>query len=1025
MIFFLILCNFCYSDILADSNFILKQREYFPDYNNITASLYEHKKHKCPFLHIETNDTLNFFSVTFRTTSSDESGVSHVLEHLTLQGSQHYPIKSIFSELYKRSYANFMNAFTSNQWTAYPFSSTNEKDFHNNLKVYLDAVFYPLLNPIDFLSECHHLEFKDPGNTSSSLKHSGVVYNEMLGVYSDPYSYLDLRRMKLLFPDSILGLSFGGNPNEITNLTLEQIKKQHQKYYHPYNALFYHYGSFNTTKVMNEIDKIINPMKEISEENLEEINKVYEKIKQPKWESPKSIIEKGPTVKGQNSEKVRVIVSWFIGDALNASAVADLLTLSNFLFSMKSSPLYQSLIKSGIGTQFFGNGFDDSSSLKNFAIGVEGVDKSNATIVNQTILSVLQDIYEKGFDPDEVKSTFHQYEMNIKQPTAYNGMHIWTSIIGPWVNNESIFDYIYPPWEIERMKNALEVNPRYFEMILKHNLIDNPHRLDMIVTSDSNFHEKEKNNTKENLERIKNAMSQEELNEIVLQADNIQKSIDQEKPVNLLPKFSKNDLNPNITDNLIIKTTNKYNRMIVSYPQPTNDLIYINFKCELPNDSQYIYLANILSDVLYYVGADNLSSDELNRETSIYSSGISISTFVHSQDDPDIYKTYICFSGSALSHDIEKFIELLGKVIKKPTFDNLTDLSLAFSSSFSSSYDSLSSDGISYSHSYAAAGLSKSTTLEEILHGITYLRNKMRIASDTNLSRVSELLSAAYKEMIIDNGHFVASIHCQEHHLNKTCELVQSLLDTLPSHINETQTNYSIDWSHTTGSKLVDNYQQTLLNHNNSLIYADTNTYFSSVCYKGTTFNDPESPYYTLASLILKNDFLHNVIREKLGAYGAISSYSPFSGVIHFGSYRDTNPLLTLNAINNSLHEVSQGNITNEMVDNAIIKVFSSLDKPISPQNKGNDHFLNALSNEILQRRRNIYFKANSTDIIHTVKKMIKKGEMRYAVVGSEIDAESFSNLSIINIFNLKTDSDLDFYYPSLSPSDLETSTEA
>ena len=51
----------------------------------------------------------------------------------------------------KRSLNTYMNAWTGPDFTAYPFSTYNEKDFNNLLQVYTDAVFKPLLNYYDFL----------------------------------------------------------------------------------------------------------------------------------------------------------------------------------------------------------------------------------------------------------------------------------------------------------------------------------------------------------------------------------------------------------------------------------------------------------------------------------------------------------------------------------------------------------------------------------------------------------------------------------------------------------------------------------------------------------------------------------------------------------------------------------------------------------------------------------------------------------------------------------------------------------
>ena len=52
------------------------------------------------------------FSVGFRTTPMDSTGVSHILEHTVLCGSQRYPVHDPFFKMLNRSLSTFMNAFT-------------------------------------------------------------------------------------------------------------------------------------------------------------------------------------------------------------------------------------------------------------------------------------------------------------------------------------------------------------------------------------------------------------------------------------------------------------------------------------------------------------------------------------------------------------------------------------------------------------------------------------------------------------------------------------------------------------------------------------------------------------------------------------------------------------------------------------------------------------------------------------------------------------------------------------------------
>ena len=153
---------------------------------NITVEEYEHINTGALHYHLASDNPENVFLVAFRTVPMDNTGVAHILEHTALCGSRKYPVRDPFFMMIRRSMNTFMNAFTSSDWTAYPFASQNEKDFNNLLQVYLDAVFFSNLNELDFAQEGHRLEFAEPGNPDSPLEYKGVVYNEMKGAMSSP-----------------------------------------------------------------------------------------------------------------------------------------------------------------------------------------------------------------------------------------------------------------------------------------------------------------------------------------------------------------------------------------------------------------------------------------------------------------------------------------------------------------------------------------------------------------------------------------------------------------------------------------------------------------------------------------------------------------------------------------------------------------------------------------------------------------------------------------------------------------------
>jgi Zn-dependent M16 (insulinase) family peptidase len=60
------------------------------------------------------------------------------------------------------------------------------KIINNLLSVYLDAVFFARLDPLDFAQEGIRVEFSEAENTNSPLVYKGVVFNEMKGAMSSP-----------------------------------------------------------------------------------------------------------------------------------------------------------------------------------------------------------------------------------------------------------------------------------------------------------------------------------------------------------------------------------------------------------------------------------------------------------------------------------------------------------------------------------------------------------------------------------------------------------------------------------------------------------------------------------------------------------------------------------------------------------------------------------------------------------------------------------------------------------------------
>lgn len=119
------------------------------------------------------------------------------------------------------------------------------------MKVYIDAVFNPLLisQKLIFMQEGHHLHLEN-----DMVTHTGVVLNEMRGMYGDA-GYLGRRAIiEALFKGGSMEHNSGGNPDEIEKLTYEEVVQYFEKHYTTKNCTIVLINGYSIVKQLEIID---------------------------------------------------------------------------------------------------------------------------------------------------------------------------------------------------------------------------------------------------------------------------------------------------------------------------------------------------------------------------------------------------------------------------------------------------------------------------------------------------------------------------------------------------------------------------------------------------------------------------------------------------------------------------------------------------------------------------------------------------------------------------------------------------
>ena len=270
--------------------FKLLKEQYFPK-KKMTVSVFEHETTKAKHYHTSYETEENSFSVAFRTLPENSKGVAHILEHSVLCGSEKFPAKNLFFNMAGRNFETFMNAMTGYETTQYPFSAIDKQGFFNLMEVYNDVVFFPKLEKETFLQEGWRYEIVEK-NGIKELSYSGVVYNEMIGAYSNAARVSYVEMLKSIYKGSQYENFSGGHPYDITNLSYEEFIAFHKKYYHPSNAIFYTFGSIPFKEIHEKLENwVLSKFEYLDVDNT--INMEYEKVNFALGEHPG---EKGVTL---------------------------------------------------------------------------------------------------------------------------------------------------------------------------------------------------------------------------------------------------------------------------------------------------------------------------------------------------------------------------------------------------------------------------------------------------------------------------------------------------------------------------------------------------------------------------------------------------------------------------------------------------------------------------------------------------------------------------------------------------------
>jgi Zn-dependent M16 (insulinase) family peptidase len=931
---------------------------------DVNAQIYNESEFNCKHIHLESNSNEKVFMVAFRTIPEDSTGVAHILEHTALCGSKKYPVRDPFFMMIRRSLNTFMNAFTSSDWTAYPFATLNKKDFNNLLGVYLDSAFFPNLDNLDFAQEGHRLEFQDKNNPDSEIEIKGVVYNEMKGAMSSITSQLWHGMSKHLYSSSTYKHNSGGDPESIIDLTHEDLVNFHQKHYHPSNATFFTFGNLDPLEIQSYI-------KENVLGNFSPSDEVVAVKNEERLESPKVVSDfYNPQPGDENNH--HIVLSWLLNESHNPVQLLETYLMSNILLDNSASPLRKVLEGTKLGKSPSPlTGLEADQKELVFAAGLEGVDSNKYKEVEALIMDCLKKLVEDGVPKDLIDSSLHQLEIRQREITGSGmpfGLQIMLTCLPACIHNDNPLKVLDLDSAFDTIKNNLKTD-NYIENLIDRSLIKNNHRLTYSLIPDTELNKKNEEKIQNKVFEIKKNFSLDDKKNLIKLAndlENRQNSIDDPE---VLPKVTKEDIpkKRNYASPIAFAENESTNYF---YKSGTNGIVYHSmiFPCEALDENE-LKIASLFSNTLTDIGLGKDGYENIQKYQSSITGGISASFITLPNKTDDTFKLALKVSSKSLEGNESFMQDLILRTVEESNFDETKRIEELLEFISSDNEKSIIQNGHILSMSNAASQISGIASTNDLTSGLRFIHNTNQLSKSIckhdKLLKYLELLRSINSKISNTPSHLFTASALNKADLNLNFTIKENANQYKNQNLVNLQSN-PIGWI--TGSQVC----------------------FCAEAFPTVDFRHEDAPALTVLGTVLRNGYLHSAIREKGGAYGAGASQDSNNKVFKFFSYRDPKCTETFNEFKKS-REWSIKNITEEQLEEGVLGVISSIDKPLSPFGEAISDFMSSLDHKTQDERLSFRSKVkecNLADLAMVSEKYLFNESKRSAIAGQNYETE-------------------------------------
>jgi len=874
------------------------------DIINANTVLFEHEKTGAKLFYIQSRDIDRSFTIAFKTPAVDSTGVNHILEHISVSGSRNYPMKNVLFTIASQTYSTFINAFTAPTVTAYPVSSMSEEQLLKLAEVYLDCVYYPSVytDKNIFRREAWRYELED---AEAPLVINGTVYNEMKGALGNISTAALYNVLDALYPGSIQANISGGDPEEIVNLTYEQVIQTHQSYYHPSNSLMILYGNLDYTRFLEMIDE--KYLKDFDKKDIKIDYGVIEPLNQ-KTEST----YKFPVTANTNAENAaRIDYAYALTNASEEELIG--LSILASALSQPSSPLQKSFTEKQIGGGLSVS-LVDSIAQPVFMFTAENADESKKYEFRQLVDDYINNLVANGCDKELVKATISTILLNYSNLTEAGnlGVNLSMSISTMWANTGSVYYYHNL---IKHVNNISEkVDDNYLENLAEKYIRNNNHAALVTTVPEPGLTEALAEQQQEYLANIKASMSKEEIEKLVnnTKAYNEWNSIETDPAIiEKLQAVKVSDLPVEVKVYDIIENELADGVRMISTAADVGETGITSIILDTSSvPVEKLHYLQLYSGLLGKLDTELYSKEQLNTLIMRYLGGSAFGLTTIPQDDWNVFTPGMSIFWMGLMGEYAEQVGLVKEILLNTKFTDTDTILSIVRQQMSNLKNMFEISPVNLLASRNMANLNACANYQSYLSGLEYyyflaqLEQELQTNPDVVLAELEEI-----NKLVLNRTNMITLFAGNENSIDIYENEMKNLIDTLPAKEIVKQ-DYSLIPRPAKREGIIMN---TSVQYN--MISAD----YESM---GTTYSGKLIPL----QLVIYENYITPKIRFGYGAYDNIVNAGTTSFMLV--SYRDPNIRETYGVYQQLPDFIRNLDITQEELDRYILNAFSTYTNP-------------------------------------------------------------------------------------------------